>query len=464
MKVLFAVRSGGQFLYFKSIIEALCKKGHAVRLIFDPGWTKETSISKLQNFRNSFAGFSFGKALRRNDFSRKILFHIREIRTYRSYLREPRKNLRIAYQERWRRYLPHALRSLFIYKLPRVFLASGLPGFVLDALENFFRPDPKIIDDIKAFGPDVVLASPVNMRFSSADLEYLKAAKYLGIPTAIPVFSWDNLTTKGLYHVLPDILLVWNNAHAKEATAHQGISPEKIKIIGAPLFDEWFLNPPGGRAGNKPASSRADFCGKFGLREKDHILLYLGSSKNIASDESWLVADLRKALDNAKEPALRNAQIIIRPHPANSDIYENLKLNDVILIPKKGTLPDTDDALQIFRDSLEHSAAVFNINTSAMIEAIITGKPLIALVTEKYKDAQMDMEYFRQLITTDAAAMAKSPEEAVEITAQILAGHDTRIENRKNFVREFIRPNGLDKSAGECAAEEIEKLANYFRR
>jgi len=86
------------------------------------------------------------------------------------------------------------------------------------------------------------------------------------------------------------------------------------------------------------------------------------------------------------------------------------------------------------------------------------------LVTEKYKDAQMDMEYFRQLITTDAAALAKSPEEAVEITAQILAGHDTRIENRKNFVREFIRPNGLDKSAGECAAEEIEKLANYFRR
>lgn len=458
LKILFVIRSADQFLYFKSIVDALCRKGHSVNLIFDPSWTEEKSLEKLDNFGKDFPNFTYGYALRRRDFLRKILFHTREIRTYRSYLREPRKSLRKAYQERWKNYLPHTLRKIFNYKFPKAILASAPAGFFLDIVERILPPDRAILNELKTFGPDVVVASPVNMRFSSSDLEYLKVAKSLGIKTAIPVYSWDNLTTKGLYHVLPDVLLVWNSAHKKEATQHQGVLPETIKIIGAPLFDEWFVNSSADREDKKPVSIRADFCRKFGLRAEDPILLYLGSSKNIAPDESWLVEALRASLDSARDERLRHSQIIIRPHPANSDIYDKLKLKDVSLIPKKGTLPDTDESMQTFHDSLAHSLTVFNINTSAMIEAIIAGKPLIALVTEQYKDAQLDMEYFRQLIATDAAAMAYSPEEAVEMTAQILAGNDTRAEKRKNFVSQFIRPNDPEKSAGECAAEEIERL------
>lgn len=449
LKILFATRSADQFLYFKSIAAALCCKCNDVKFIYDRKWTHPDSIGKLENFRKTFPTFDFGYAVARRDFWRNALFHLRELRTYRSYILEPRKNLRKAYQDRWREYLPNSLRILFNYGLPKAILASAIPGFILEALEKIIPADKRIINDIKSFAPDAVLASPVNMRFSSADLEYLKAAKFLGIPTVTPVYSWDNLTTKGLYHVLPDLLLAWNTAHAKEAQEHQGMPADKIKIIGAPLFDEWF--------DLKPISTRIAFCKKFGLKEKYPILLYLGSSVSIAADESWLIGAFRKALDGSQNPALRKAQIIIRPHPSNWHIYDSFKLKDVIVIPEKGVLPDTEESFRLFNDCLAHSAVVLNINTSAMIEAMIVDRPVIAVVDEKYKDAQFDMEYFRQIMKSGAAAMAYSPEEAAEIVGGLLFGSDQRRENRKTFIRDYIRPHGLGVSAGETAAAEIEK-------
>lgn len=49
-----------------------------------------------------------------------------------------------------------------------------------------------------------MVLSPVNMRFSE-ELDYLKAARELGIPTHLAVYSWDNLSTQGLIHMTPDM-------------------------------------------------------------------------------------------------------------------------------------------------------------------------------------------------------------------------------------------------------------------
>ena len=70
--------------------------------------------------------------------------------------------------------------------------------------------------------PDIVLVSPL-VRFGSEQSDWVKSAKALGIPVGFPVFSWDNLTTKGIIHVAPDRVFVWNDVQKREATQYCGI-------------------------------------------------------------------------------------------------------------------------------------------------------------------------------------------------------------------------------------------------
>lgn len=453
LKILFVSRSGAFFGAHRSIINALLERGHYIRYLFDERWTndaeKKPALKELDDLKKKYNTFEYGIALRRNDAWRKILFHTREILSYRSYLLEPRKSLCKYFQNRWLGYLPATLRSILNYNLAKGVLASDIAALVLRGFENIAPADKKICKDILKFQPDVVVASPVNMRFSSADLEYLKAAKYLKIPTALPVYSWDNLTDKGMFHVLPDRFLVWNEDGKKEAISHHHIPERLIKIIGVPVFDKWFVR-------FTPSQTIAEFCARYGLSEKNPIVLYLGSSANIAKDESWVIEEMRKALDADSE--LAKTQIIIRPHSANKVVYRRLHLHDVIVLPKDGQILNLREALQFFYDMLYFAAATIGVNTSGMIDALIAGKPGMVFITPTYEDTQLETAHFRQLFNSGALECVKSGEEFVEAFKKLLAGEDERKEKRESFVRYFVRPNGFEKSAGECAADEIEEL------
>ena len=59
-----------------------------------------------------------------------------------------------------------------------------------------------------------------------------------------PVFSWDNLSTKGLVHVQPDAVLVWNDRQRTEAVEMHQCRHDAIVVTGAPRFDEFFAMTP----------------------------------------------------------------------------------------------------------------------------------------------------------------------------------------------------------------------------
>ena len=68
----------------------------------------------------------------------------------------------------------------------------------------------------------------------------VKAARALGLPTLMLVWSWDNLSSKAVLHEHPDRLLVWNETQAREAEELQGVAPERVEVVGAPNFDRFF--------------------------------------------------------------------------------------------------------------------------------------------------------------------------------------------------------------------------------
>ena len=88
-------------------------------------------------------------------------------------------------------------------------------------------------------------------------MEYTKAAHSLNIPAIGALLSWDNLTSKGTYNVIPDYLFVWNQNLVEEAVQIHDFEPQQVFVSGAAVYDPWF--------DLSPSTDRALFCAQVGL-------------------------------------------------------------------------------------------------------------------------------------------------------------------------------------------------------
>jgi len=432
MKILFAIRDFGNFSYIQSVVDAL--QGHKVFLLFDKQWCRYFTDEYIKR-----CGYKPEWMIIRDKKERVKSSFWRELRSYKSYIGRKQSDF---YLKRWESYLPKWVR----YFKPILPYLSLPPEDRKPVFEW-------VVKDLISRKPDVVVAMPVNHRFSG-ELEYVKAAKKLGIPTVVLNQSWDNLTTKGLYHVAPDLLLTWNDSQRMEAMDIHGIPEENIQVVGAPFFDKWFYH--------RDVEDRKEFCGRVGINHKKPFILYLGSSFNIAENETWLIRDIYNGLENIG--------LLVRPHPANTKHYIKLVgsdfvpytadgalriKDDFIVYPIGGVLPESDSEQQNFYNALKHCICVVGINTSAMIDAIINGKPCIAFMSDKYRLTQLESTHFKQMLDADVLEIARTPADIVNIVESLARGEDVRWQNRRDFVREFIRPKGLDRMAGKLAAERI---------
>ena len=404
MKILFALRSPKHLPYVESIIKSLdCE--HEILydkdLIGNSPWNFDRC--RLLKKRKKF----------------KFVSVLRELKSYISYTKRDQSEY---YLKRWNSYLPKWLGKLTILK-PVRFALSHSPEF---NFERFIPPDQGIIEHLKQINPDVVFATPMNMRFS-AEVEYAKAAKHLGIPVVSVVFSWDNLTTKGLFHIEPDILFAWNERQKRDAIEIHGIPKENIQISGSPFFDKWF--------DNRVLKPRSEFCLKVGLDPDEPYFLYLGSSKNIAEDEGWVI-------ELVAETA--GTQILIKPHPFYAT-WKNYKKFEEKYSVLYSSLEDEWDLY----NAIIHSEYTVGINTSAMIDAVILGKPCMAIISEKYKKTQLEADHFKVLMQSGVI-------ELYSIEARRYFKCSTLSEcPRERFIKQFIRPNG---HAGKFIVEKICRL------
>ena len=454
MRILFVIRSTEYFHYYKSIVRALLLRGHTLRLLFDRRFSvgellRISQFAEEENFKN--ANFEYDWSVTRDDFFGKILPVSRDLLSSRRYLRQGELALPLPFKLDWINRLPAAFR--WFLKLPgaNFLVLSGAFEKSLEALEKTASHSRAIAEDIKKFSPDLVVASPVTFRGSSAETDYLKSAAALNLTTALPVISWDNLTARGLIHTLPTRLLAWNETQKREAIKYMDFPEKRVRVTGAPAFDGWFGN------GEQPMG-RQEFCGAYGLRAEDPVVLYLGSSRNIVPDEKRLLRDLRSAFLNSKDEKLKKTQIIFRPHPGNVRPYRDFNLEGVLVLPRGGALPEAKEDFKLFYNSIIHSVAVVEINTSGIIDTIVAGKPAIAMMMPKYASSREGTLHFRQLLEAGALEEAKTPEDCVEIIGKLLLGQDNKKQNREAFIKKYIRPLGLGVPAGEQVVLELENL------
>ena len=465
MRVLFFMHTfSGYFRQFEPALHELLGRGHSVHV----GRDRDDSMAGREwayELQEQYPGlFSYDFTTHVNEdpwyqFKRRA----RLTRDYLHFLR-PEFDETPEFRARARRRAPDDVVRRF-----------DLPGMqevpVLEAVtraiwkvEESTPPSPGTERYIAARNPHIALLTP-HLMPGSLGTESLRAAHAVGVRTGLCVASWDNLSSKQIIRVRPDVVTVWNQTQKDEAVNIHGLPADRVVATGAQVYDHWFDWKP------RP---RREFCERVGLAPDRDFILYAGGAlfPSAITEAEWARRWLYE-LRNSSHDSLRDIQVLVRPHPKRFEEWKVVGIEDIENVafwPAEGRMPVATDAKADFYDSIFHSAAVMGINTSAMIEAGIVGRKVHSQLVPEFSDSQMGTLHFSYLTEVGGGLLHLSEsfkENFDQLGAAVKEGSrlaDPDGPNGKNpnreFVEAFVRPQGIDRASAPLFADAIEQAAS----
>ena len=452
MKILFIMDSPEYLRFYDSVIEECAARGHRVSLAVSYGREKKpVGLSGLHAYGDRVR--VLGVVPEHQGMWGDIAYRLRGVMDFVRYL-HPRFAAAPALRARIKRkVLPSAYH--WIDRIPRLPAAAVRAAErMLMAADRAIAVPPSMTAFLREHAPDVLLVSPL-VAAGSEQVDWIKAARACGVRTAVCVASWDNLTNKGLLRIEPDLVIVWNEAQKEEAHEYHYIPREKIATTGAQLFDRWFVK--------SVTRDREAFCARAGLPDSRPFVLFTGSSSFI-SRSNVEVPFVRRwiAAVRAADATLRDAHILVRPHPYNYHEWDADPLADlpgVTVYPPRRYNPVDEENRNDFFDSLYHCAAVVGVNTSAMIVAAIIGRPVFSLADE-FSSTQEGTIHFHHLLPENGGFLriASTIDEHVQQLSECLRHPEGAREETARFVASFIRPHGIDRPATPIFVDTVEHL------
>lgn len=452
------MRHAGYGRNFRSTVEELVRRGHEVHVALGAAPTAwltpdRDPVARLAAAHRTLdtgpmpAGSPAGM--------RRAALVVRLALDFLRYL-EPEYRAATRLRVRAERKLPAALR----WQLTRPVLRR--PG-ARRALRRILRRVERNLPRSRAFerwltqrDPDVVVVTPL-VELGAPQTDVVRSARAAGIPVALCVASWDNLTNKGVIHERPDRVLVWNARQRDEAVALHGMAPAAVVATGAQAYDHWFTW--------EPSTDREAFCSATGLDATRPYLLYLCSSPFIAPAETDFVAELVARLRDHADERLAGAGVLVRPHPQNAAQWAQADVAalgaNVAVWPRGGNDPVDEAAQRGYFDSIHHSAAVTGVNTSALIEAGVVGRAVHTLLDHRFSGSQSGTLHFAHLTEAGGGLLRVAhtwAEHLDGLAATLREGPGSRERNRA-FLEAFVRPAGLDRPATPAVVDAIEALA-----
>jgi hypothetical protein len=455
MKILFIWDSAEYLRFYDSTIEECAARGHDVAIaVINASYKKPVGVEGLKAYADRVR--VLGVVPLHTGIWSEIAYGLRGIMDFVRYL-HPRFATAVSLRARMKRkVLPTAYHWLDAIPQMAPSRVRTAERFLM-AAERAIPVSRHIAEFLDEQAPDVMLVSPL-IDAASEQVDWIKAARARGIRSAACIASWDNLTNKGLLRVEPDLVVVWNEAQKREAQEYHYIPEHKIVATGAQLFDRWFMK--------QVTRDRKTFCERVGLRDDRPFLLFTGSSSFIseARAEAAFVCKWIEALRASNDPSLRDINILVRPHPYNNcQAWNPDPLADLpcaVLFPRGSYNPIDPDNRADFFDSIYHSAAVVGINTSAMIEAAIIGRPVFSMLAEEFAAAQEGTIHFHHLLPENGGCVriASTVEEHVSQLSDRLRDPEGAHAEARRFIGSFIRPHGIDRPATPIFVDAVERL------
>ncbi len=455
MKIMF-VTYPLHLRYFQSALSELAARGHDVHL-----YLTTTKISPLKcdtAYADDLAakhGITYELASGRTGFWWIFALYLRKVVDYSRYF-DPVYDNAPKLKARFAARIPTFSRLVMhlVHRMPGLDIAASAPRF-LTPVERAIPCDRAVESAIAIADPDILLVAPL-VNCGSEQVDVVKVARRRGIPCALCVESWDNLSNKGLIRIAPDAVLLWNRFQEREAIAMHGIRADTIHVTGAQCFDCWFEKTP--------AISRASFCQTAGIGSDQPFLLYACSSSFIAyhDREIDLVERWIDAVRSHAPPPWNKAGILIRPHPQNAaswrrvdfSQYENVAIWETV---STGFVLD-EQAQEDYFHSLYFCSGVVGLNTSVFIEAGILGRPVFTFATPEFGDTQAGTLHFHYLLEEGLLHHSESLFAHVDLLASVLDDSSASGLRSQRFVSEFVRPLGVDRPCTPRFADVIEEI------
>ncbi|MGE3274303.1 MAG: hypothetical protein AB7O67_04270 [Vicinamibacterales bacterium] len=454
-RVLFVMSSPEYLRFYDQTLRYLAAGGTEVLVAVNA--QREGKPVRIEQFAGGGDGIRFaGIVPPRGDRWSGFADAVRGTMDFVRYLDPQMRDVPVLRARMKRKCLPRALQWLdLVPGLPRPLVRALLGG--LAGLERAVPVSDAVLGFVHKHEPDALCVTPL-VEAASPQVDLVRAAAALGVPTCACIASWDNLTNKGLLRVQPDLVTVWNGHQAREAADMHGVEPSRIAVTGAQPFDRWF--------DREPSRTREAFAAMLGLDPARPIVLFTGSSFFISGEQSELPFVRRwiEALRRSPDARLREANVLVRPHPYNAAQWREADLSDLgpaAIFPKGQHNPTDDQNRADFFDSLYHCGAVVGVNTSAMIEAAIVGRPVHAILTPDFAGTQEGTVHFRYLLPENGGFLrvGRTFEEHLAQLAASLADPESARDETRRFVEAFIRPRGLERPCVPILAGTLAELA-----
>jgi len=451
LRILFAALHYGYFRNLESVVDELAQRGHAVHLTAERQDSALGGREIVERLASRHGTVTFGMMPRRERASFFLASKIRLSLDYLRYLR-PEYAQTPVLRRRARVRTPRGLLQALRLPLLRASAGRRLIGRLLDYIDHALPPSPAIERFLDEQRPDVTVITPLVGVVASSQLDLLRSARARGIPSAVCVWSWDHLSSKAIIRDVPDRLFVWNDVQKREALDMHGVPPARVVVTGAQCFDRWF--------DRQPSRARAQFARDVGLPDDRPFILWVCSALFPGSpSEAEFVMRWAANLRASHNPAVRDAGILIRPHPSRLAEWDDVDWRTVSGVAFWGGNPVDDRSRADYFDSLYYSRAVVGLNTSAFIEAGIAQRPVLALLPPEFGGSQEGTLHFRYLIEGGLLTIARTLDEHAEQLATMLQAPPAAVMRRQQeFVRTFVRPRGMDVSATRVMADALESL------
>ena len=313
-------------------------------------------------------------------------------------------------------------------------------------LSYYFRPTNYFDSLYKLIQPQIVFNCS-HIHGVAADLP-IRVATGLGIKTAVFLFSWDNLTSRGRIFPNYNRYFVWTTKiKSKLLELYRGrIKWDQVHVSGTPQFDFHF----------KPELkwTKEKLSEKLGLNTSRPFILY---TTGMASDfpfEDKIVDNIIKFIKSYE--GVPKPQLIVRTYVKGTsnemlNIAKKYSNDNDIFFPevmwdKKWTMPYKED-VELYSNILRHITVGINTASTVSLELMIFGKHAINIGFEPPGSdlpswtrfsRHVDYEHYLPVVRGGGVKVAKSMDDLFNLIIEGLKSNGEQKIIQRRFLSQIF--------------------------
>ena len=356
------------------LILKLTEQGLSIAIITpDPEDANLLSLKESPNIK--VFGAEMKQTIWDDDYNVKRMYYLEDIKSNPVFWEKHLYSIKYTKSKHpWKR-----IRPFVYYPISRLIKKFPSIRNRFKAKESTYLVSARADELIKKINPKVVVSTyPVNY----LEAKCLYAAKKNKRETIIHLLSWDNVTSKGIFPVIPDQFIAWGKIMADEIAEYYNVKEEKIHTCGVPHFDQ--------HAALRNSNGYVAIIERLGLTAEKPYIFVAMSSPRFAPHEidiiEWMVAAVMENKFGSE------TQLIVRPHPQNvqgslgdRSWLERLKkiegervaVDYPMLNKSKVRWSMKKSDMQHLSHLLNGCSVCINSGSTVSIDALVLGKPVI---------------------------------------------------------------------------------------